>query len=572
VAGTADAGAPGLGRPALPARPLLAFAAVAAALTLVSTVAGAGGPVVTVTQTLPGLNDAVSGGFEPPDVQVAAGPGFVVELVNLAERVWQTGSGTAQLVQTRDLAVLFGSGHDQLTDPRVLFDVPSGRFFASVSDVETGSILLAVSAGSDPTGTWTVSSLAAPGCPDQPRLGIADDVVVLAADIYTDCERLGAPTLGGEIWTLNKAQLVAGSTSPAVDTFGPMSIYASLAPVQSLSSTSTEYVVAVDDRVSHVVHLLTVDGVPPAAVTVSEVAAPEIRTLTRPPSAPQPGIGSQIPAISTNDIRVLDSVWENGRLWFSANNRCMPPGDALVRTCARIVELATATRTVSWDVDLAVAGAHVFYPALRPDGDGNLVIVAAESGVKVLPQLVVFGRTADGAVTPPAVVAKSAGPYQGDRYGDYFAAARDPLHPGVVWVAGEAGTDVPSGPGWTTAVASVVVTAAGSVPPAVAGVAPPGVRAVRTVTRVGRSVRLAYRALDDGQAVRTVVTVRDAKSAVVYHVTTPRETLHAEQRYTVLWPAGKANGTFRFCVTTRSVSGVESPESCATITGPRAAP
>jgi hypothetical protein len=95
---------------------------------------------------------------------------------------------------------------------------------------------------------------------------------------------------------------------------------------------------------------------------------------------------------------------------------------------------------------------------------------------------------------------------------------------------------------------------------------------VRTVTRVGRSVRLAYRALDDGQAVRTVVTVRNAESAVVYHVTTPRETLHAEQRYTVLWPAGKANGTFRFCVTTRSVSGVESPESCATITVPRAAP
>jgi hypothetical protein len=534
-------------------------------------VAGATGPVVTVTQTIPGLNDAVAGGFEPPDVQVAAGPDVVVEMVNLAARVWQTGSGTAQLVQTRDLAVLFGSGHDQLTDPRVLFDVPSGRFFASVSDVDADSVLLAVSGGSDPTGAWTVSSLAAHGCPDQPRLGVADAVVVLAADIYTDCDRLGAPKLGGEIWTVNKSQLVAGSTSAAVDTVGPMSIYASLAPVQSLSSTATEYVVAVDDRVSRVVHLLTVDGVPPAAVSVREVAAPDVRTLARPPSAPQPGLGAQIPPIATNDIRILDSVWENGHLWFSANNRCVPPGDMLIRTCARIVELATDTRTVSWDVDLAVAGAHVFFPALRPDGDGNLLVVAGESGVKLLPQLVVFGRTADGAVTPPTVVARSAGPYQGDRYGDYFAAARDPLHPGVVWVAGEAGTDIPSGPGWTTAIASVVLTAEGSTPPAVAGVAPPGVRAARTVTRVGRAVRLAYRALDDGQAVRTVVTVRNAQSAVVYHATTPRETLHAEQRYTVLWPAGKAAGSYRFCVSTRSVSGLESPESCATIRVPRAA-
>jgi hypothetical protein len=116
------------------------------------------------------------------------------------------------------------------------------------------------------------------------------------------------------------------------------------------------------------------------------------------------------------------------------------------------------------------------------------------------------------------------------------------------------------------------VTAAGGTPPAVAGVAPPGVRAARTVTRVGRSVRLAYRALDDGQDVRTVVTVRNASSTVVYHVTTPRGTLHAEQRYTVLWPAGSAATAYGFCVITRSVSGMESPESCATIKDPRAAP
>ena len=135
-------------------------------------------PVVTVTQTVSGLNDVVAGGFEPPDVTVAAGPGFVVEMVNLAESVWRTGGGTPQLVQTRDLAVLFGSGSDRLTDPRILFDATSGRWFASISDVDSEDVLLAVSTGADPTGTWTVSSFDASGCADQPRLGIADDIVV----------------------------------------------------------------------------------------------------------------------------------------------------------------------------------------------------------------------------------------------------------------------------------------------------------------------------------------------------------------------------------------------------------
>jgi len=512
----------------------------------------------------------VAGGYEPPDVQVAAGPGFLVEMVNLAERVWQTGSGAPRPVQTRDLAALFGTGGDVLTDPRVLFDAGSGRWFASISDVDTSDVLLAVSPGADPTAAWSVSSFAARGCADQPRLGIADSVVVLAADVYEDCERQGSTTLGAELWTVNKAQLLAGSTVPARMSFGPTSDYASLAPVQSLSATATEYVVAVDDRVSRVVHLLAVDGVPPDAVQLREVAAPEIRTLSRPPSAAQPPSSGVRPPIATNDNRILDSVWEDGHLWFSANARCTPAGDVLIRTCARVVELDTATRTVAWDTDIGVAGAHVFYPAIRPDRDGNLVIVAGESGLKVLPELVAFGRTPDGALTNPVVIVQSAGTYRGDRYGDYFGAARDPLTPNVVWVAGEAGTDIPSGLGWTTALASVVVTAAGETPPAVAGVAPPGVRAARTFARVGGSVRLAYRALDDGDSVRTIATVENAKQKLVFRTATPRGAFRANQRYFVLWPAKKASGKFTFCVASVSVSGLQSPQSCATITLPRA--
>ena len=216
---------------------------------------------------------------------VAAGPGFVVEMVNLAESVWRTGSGTPQLVQTRDLAVLFGSNRDRLTDPRVLYDAKSGRWFASISDVDSKDILLAVSTGADPTGTWTVSPFDASACADQPRLGIADDIVVLTADLFDDCDARGARALGSEIWTVNKAQLLAGSTTPAFSAFGPTPEYSSVAPVQSLSPTATEYAVSVDDRVSRVVHLLAIDGVPPLPVTVREIATPAISLLARPPGS-----------------------------------------------------------------------------------------------------------------------------------------------------------------------------------------------------------------------------------------------------------------------------------------------
>jgi hypothetical protein len=351
-------------------------------------------------------------------VSVAAGPGFVVELVNLAERVWATGGATPVRAQTRPLALVFGSGDDQLTDPRVLYDSASGRFFASVSDVDRSAMLLAVSSGADPTGTWTVSSLPARGCADQPRIGVADDIVVVAADVFNGCELSNSTLLGAELWTVNKAELLADSTTPDFAIFGPTGIYTGLTPAHSLSSTATAYVVSVDQRASRVVHLLTVDGVPPADVTVQEAAAPAITPLLRPPPASQLAASGLPPPIATNDNRVLDAVWENGSLWFTANARCTPPGDPMIRSCGRVAELATATRTVVWQTDIAAAGAHVFYPAVCPDARGNLVIVAGESGVAMQTRLVVFGRTTDGTLTPPAVIATSADPYRGNRYGD----------------------------------------------------------------------------------------------------------------------------------------------------------
>ena len=540
--------------------PLATLAACAAALVVVGSVSGADAPVVTITQTLPGLSDRTAGGYEPPDVQVAAGAGFVVEMVNLAEQVWSSG----RIVWTRDLSAFWGSGDDRLTDPRIVFDAPSGRWFASISNVDRDSVELAVSTTSDPTGAWTIVPFGTQGCADQPRLGVDDGQVVLAADIFDGCENENSAPIGNEVWVINKQQLLDGSTTPAFTTSGPTGAYMSLVPATALSPSATEYLVSVDDRASRVVHLLAVDGVPPAPARIQEVATLPIAALLRPPPAGQPPGGGLRPPIATNDNRILGAVWENGRLWFTANGRCIPPGDVLIRSCGRVVELDTTTHAVTWDTDIARAGAHVFYPAVSPDGAGNVVIVAGASSTKSLPEVFVTARTVDGALTEPKIVMQSVGPYRGDRYGDYFSAARDPASPELVWVAGEAGTDAPDGMGWTTVVASAVVTPAGTSPPAVADATPPPVRAVAKTVRSGSSVKLSYRVLADGTAVRAVVTVKHGTSTV-FQVSTSRTVVQNGRLYSVLWPARKLRGTFSFCVDTVSVTGVASPASCVRI-------
>jgi hypothetical protein len=550
-------------------RALVVLGALAMLVGIASAAAGAAGqPTLTVIQTTAGLNDVVSGGFEPPDVTVAAGPGTVVELVNLAARVWRTDGGATEQEQTMTLSSLFQTGGDRLTDPRILYDTSSSRFFASISDVDTDSVVLAVSRGADVSSGWNVYSFTAAGCADQPRLGVADGVVVLGADVFKSCDDGFSPSLGGELWIVNKQQLVSGAASPSSTTFGPDRAYESLAPAHSLSATSTEYVVALDTPSARVVHVLAVDGIPPAAVRVQEVASPSISPIGPPPSALQPrtGPGSRQPSIETNDDRVLDSVWEDGKLWLSANSGCMPLGDATLRSCARVIELATPAGTVTWDTDIAKPGAYLFYPAIRPDSSGNLVVVYGESGAAELPHLVAVGRAPDGSFSAGATVAQSASQHVGGRFGDYFGAARDPVHPELVWVAGEHGVDVVGIRGWSTSVAAVEVTSAGVMPPAVSGAPPPGVRAHSVTARAGTPVRLGYTALDDGSAIRQRLVVSTG-DAVVFRATTTAGKLKAEQSYFVVWrPATRLRGRFRWCVRSVSVSGTQSPQSCSTVT------
>ena len=518
--------------------------------------------MATVTATIVGLTDAAGGGYDPPDPQLAAGPGFVVEMVNLAERVWRTDTGTPQLVQTIPLSVLYGTGADGLTDPRILWDTSSGRWFASISDEDQSSVMLAVSHGADPTGDWSVYSFPAGGCADQPRLGVADGVVVLAADVFQKCEGFAA-VLGDEVWVVNKEQAVAGATTVSSTSFGPNTTYSSLQPVQSLSPTATEYLVGVDIPSSRAVHVLTVDGIPPAAVTMQAVAAPAILPLSVPPDGQQP---QPNPAIRTNDARILDAVWEDGKLWFSGNTGCVPAGDTALRACAHVTEVSTETLTLDWDVDLGQANGYLFYPAICPDSSGNLVVVYGESSTHETPAVVVQGRTPDGTFTAPTVVARSRVAHLGDRYGDYFGAARDPGNPGVVWVVGEIAPAAATADGWASAVASVQVTPAGATPPAAHGTTPPRVQAQAVTVRAGSAVRLSFTTLDEGENVSSDVTVAARRKKVVFEAATAVAAVHAGQVHTVFWhPAKKLHGVFVFCVRSSAFNGAASQKSCAAV-------
>lgn len=437
---------------------------------------GTSSPVVGETWTGLGATDngyltpypAVS----PPDVQMAVGPNHVVEMVNFAVSMW-----TKQhlFVRNESLMSFFNVPTNEfISDPKVQYDAASGRWFATITDVATGSnvatgqVLLAISGSSDPTGSWRiigVPSTATGECLDQPILGVGVSTVIVSVNVFSTCLSNKYTYNGAQYWVLGKADLVAGVVSPAIESFGPYANTASFHPAQMIGTGAADYLVSANANLNSVstLEFFRVTGTPPSVnVQTSNLS---VRTITNPPAAPQPG-GSKVLPLDTGDFRVQDAVWSDGNLWLSLGDGCTPSGDTHVRSCVRLVEINTTTGTVAQDFDVGSAGLYYLYPALRADAQGDLLVVFGYSSASVFPGLMAAGRVfgdAPGSLDPPqAIMAGTASETlqcsttTGTcRYGDYFGAALDPSNASVVWAAGEFGS--PSG--WRTQIFSGAVKA-----------------------------------------------------------------------------------------------------------------
>ncbi len=324
-------------------------------------------------------NAAIAGvALLPPDNGLAVGTNNVFQMVNVVGRVTDKFGGR---ISSFTLNSFFGvdAGFGE-SDPRVIYDAISGRWFATYVQFSTtsrlSSIILAASTTSDPTGTFCRYRLGNPTSErfiqDYPMLGVSDDKVVVSYNGYSFATN--NPFLGAGIYVVNKADVLACASlrsvrmPPNLNSFAPQ-------PAQALGSTSDAYL-AMHAPATGSLTLLRISGVP-GVTTVTSTSTPlAIRAWTPPPNASQ--AGSSV-LLSTNDDRVLSVAWQNNSLWLSGNEACTPAGDTAVRSCLRVIELRTDTGSVHQDMTFGVAQQYYFYPALRPDAAGDLYVVFTSS-------------------------------------------------------------------------------------------------------------------------------------------------------------------------------------------------
>ena len=372
--------------------------------------------------------------IEPPDTQLAAGPGQLLEMVNSVMSAW---TDVGALEWSADLNRFFPVPNGYFfSDPRVLYDAQSQRWFASGMSFDANNdsqVYLAVSQTSDPGGAWWVypplGSNTSGTIYDQPFLGVNSDKVVISWNDYP-CDVCYA---GAETWVVQKSDAMEGAPA-GVTVFGPDPNRFRMVPAQALTPTSTEYLV---DNSADAIGVVAITGTPDAGTVVRTERDFSITPLSLPPPPQQPGGTWMSPADIDN--RFLGAVWQDNVLWTAGNDGCVPSG-RVERDCARLIQLSTAGGgAILQDFDWAVIASDVTYPAVAVDGTGNLHTVATESSVTAYPFVIATGQAAGGSstLTAGSIVESGQAAYVGTRWGDYSGAAVDPANPSVVWVAGE---------------------------------------------------------------------------------------------------------------------------------------
>jgi hypothetical protein len=436
------------------------------------------------------------GGAIPPDTQIAVGPDHIFEAVNDHVRIWSRRTNPPSVVFDNDLGAFFGVGFfttltDVVSDPRVRYDAPSGRWFVSVVTLESlfgvGDWRLAVSQTSDPTGKYTLYAASFnDSYPDFPSLGFNDDKLVLTGNAFTISTQ---EFLGSEFLVLKKSDLIAGAKAPAKQFFAPAQAVDSIQVAESLSSTPTLYMAAVStgDPTSKL-QLWSINGVPGTggALAVTTAALPMQTTLVTPADAAQAGTST---LIATNDARLLNLVYRNGSLWMAGNTGCVPAGDSTLRSCLHFAQVSTTTGTVSQEILFGTSGESYYYPAVEIDAGDNLVTVFNRSSTGEFASVYASGHNvtdAAGTIQTPTLVQSGLAAYDpsptAPRWGDYSGAAADPFDGGAsVWVAGQY-TRSDGGADWGTWIARVSAGA-----PCVSPNRPTGVMAIPGDTNVALS-------------------------------------------------------------------------------------
>jgi hypothetical protein len=410
-------------------------------------------PAPTVT-----FNGGVDDGTVPPDTMGVVNRSFVFNPLNGEVRIFdRTGVPVSQT--TLDGFWNVFSEPVQTFDPRAVYDPAGRRFiFVSAANAETpeSMLLIAVSAGDDPTGNWRTGYVRVDPSRqgevwlDFPSVGFSADKITVQVNLYA----LGTNAFAGStIYVWDKVQFYAGVPAPASGMFVLLGQGATQTPAVTLdANVSTQYLVSrwsgnVDGNGYYNVHSIS-GSVSAGTVGISNVGFIQTPRLTwastgGPNFAPQAGTKQ---GLTAGDDRVLSVVLRNGALWFS--NAVFLPAAGPARTAAQWLQV----RVSDWRlqqvgrVDDPSGKEFYAYPTIAVNSANDALIGFAHfSAATFASGGYALRRAADpaGTMRTPVIFAPGGNSYvktfggTNNRWGDYSSTQVDPADDLAFWTVQE---------------------------------------------------------------------------------------------------------------------------------------
>jgi hypothetical protein len=389
----------------------------------------------------------------PSDSTGAIGPNSFIEAINTRFAIY---SRAGALIASAPSEVLAGGVHGNLSDPQVMWDPGTNRFYFTVLDVGNNTLRIGFSKSSSPTHipgdfcAYDVNFGYGANLPDFPKLGDTQHSLLIGVNVFQG----GVTFIGSDIDFMTKpAGSGTISTCPAQSTFltGKRTALKSAAgalvatpnPAQETDTSSTGWIVATPNTATGSSLFLfrvteNANGTPNIPQTATSAVA--VAAFSSPPNAPQSGTAF---ALDTLDGRTLHAV-----------TAIDPAHNALALWTAHAVS-GGAGSEVRW-YEVNVAGANLFQSGkatssslfafngtISPDRavsgttghfGSNMVLGFTTSSRAAFPADQMVSKIGAGAQSAFVLVKASPGSDQGFdciqlgfcRWGDYSGATPDP--------------------------------------------------------------------------------------------------------------------------------------------------
>ena len=410
-----------------------------------------------------GWNGQYETDLTPPDPTGAMGPTEYIELINLRYGIYNRSGG---LVASGTLGELSGHNNADLSDPQILWDPATQRFYYTVLDVADNTFAFGFSKSATPSGPSSFCQYGADFgygtdlLPDYPKLGDSSDFMLIGANVFywgiayvgSDIDWIAKPpagtscpgTLSGGGWgnVLNADGSQMSTPVPAVQT-DPSGTGWVVGTADVSTSGPSNFITAVG---------ITKDGVG-SAILGSPRAVP-VATFDLPPNAPEKG--------SRNLLDTLD-----GRLEHAVSASDPGHGGGVAVWTAHAVAGGAGSEERWYEIDpvgaatlqsgkASSSSSYVWNGAISPDRahngttgafGSNMAMGFNTSSGTAYPAIQMVTKHGSNAQSAFFMIKQASGPnvdYSCTpcRWGDYSGASADPGadqtgSTGQVWLSGE---------------------------------------------------------------------------------------------------------------------------------------